>query len=328
MVSQLEADAQRAAAALGVDARISPKVSTVAELVRGTGRPRAAQARRAGGVDRWLPDRPAPRIIDWAARERVPAIYPTREFTQAGGLASYAARWAEAYAGPASDAAASSKGARAGELPIEQPTAYELVLNLKTARAQGITLPAAFTALAARGDRAAWGPTFSTGRSRLEGLRRAGRDDDIRGTVPVGPSGAARDAAREDWVEERDPSRIVLAMATDQRSEQADRRIAPEQVRRAAAGDGIEGGRCAAVELQAEGGVVGRTEPAPAGPLLQHHLHRLAVGIGASRAETIEDALEYIANIRFHVNVLLDVDGHLFNFHKFESLQLRAPIIT
>jgi putative ABC transport system substrate-binding protein len=88
------------------------------------------------------------RILDWAARARVPAIYPSREFTEAGGLASYAARWAESYRWAGVYAARILKGARAGDLPIQQPTAYELVLNLKTARAQGLALPAAFTARA------------------------------------------------------------------------------------------------------------------------------------------------------------------------------------
>jgi putative ABC transport system substrate-binding protein len=88
------------------------------------------------------------RIIDWATQERVPAIYPAREFADDGGLASYAARWAEAYRWVGVYGARILKGAKPGDLPIQQPTVYELVLNLKAARAQELTIPAAFTASA------------------------------------------------------------------------------------------------------------------------------------------------------------------------------------
>ena len=147
MVNQLEADAQRAAAVLGITLHFV-KVSTVAELDAALAdlAPRKPGA-LAVSIDGFLIAQRR-RIIDWAARERVPAIYPNREFTEAGGLASYAARWAEAYHWAGVYAARILKGARAGDLPIQQPTAYELVVNLKTARAQGLTLPAAFTARA------------------------------------------------------------------------------------------------------------------------------------------------------------------------------------
>jgi putative ABC transport system substrate-binding protein len=147
MVSQLEADAQRAASALGITLHFA-RASTVAELDSALAdlTPRKPGA-LAVSIDGFLISQRR-RIIDWAGRERVPAIYPNREFTEAGGLASYAARWAEAYHWAGVYAARILKGAKAGDLPIQQPTAYELVLNLKTARAQGLTLPAAFTARA------------------------------------------------------------------------------------------------------------------------------------------------------------------------------------
>ena len=147
MLSQLEADAERAAAALGMTLHLA-KASTVPELDAALA---GLAARKPGGlavsIDGFLIAE-RQRIVAWAARERVPAIYPTREFTEAGGLASYAARWAEAYHWAGVYAARVLKGARAGDLPIQQPTAYELVLNLKTARAMGLALPAAFTARA------------------------------------------------------------------------------------------------------------------------------------------------------------------------------------
>lgn len=147
MVNQLEADAQRAAAALGITLHLA-KVSTVPELDAALA---DLAARRPGGlavsIDGFLIAERR-RIIAWAARERVPAIYPAREFTDDGGLASYAARWAEAYHWIGVYGARILKGAKPGDLPIQQPTVYELVLNLKTARAQGLALPAAFTARA------------------------------------------------------------------------------------------------------------------------------------------------------------------------------------
>jgi ABC-type uncharacterized transport system substrate-binding protein len=147
MASQLEADAQRAAATLGITLHLT-KASTVPELDAALA---DLAARKPGGlavsIDGFLIAE-RQRILDWAARERVPAIYPNREFTEAGGLASYAARWAESYHVAGVYAARILKGAKAGDLPIQQPTAYELVVNLKTARAQGIALPAAFTSRA------------------------------------------------------------------------------------------------------------------------------------------------------------------------------------
>ncbi len=147
MASQLEADAQRAAATLGITLHLA-KASTVPELDAALA---DLATRKPGGlavsIDGFLIAE-RQRILDWAARERVPAIYPNREFVEAGGLASYAARWAESYHTAGVYAARILKGAKAGELPIQQPTAYELVINLKTARAQGFSLPAAFTARA------------------------------------------------------------------------------------------------------------------------------------------------------------------------------------
>jgi putative tryptophan/tyrosine transport system substrate-binding protein len=147
MIDQLAGDAGRAATAFGVTLHLA-KVATVPELDAALA---DLAARRPGGlavtIDGFLIAERR-RIIAWAARERVPAIYPAREFTDDGGLASYAARWAEAYHWIGVYGARILKGAKPADLPIQQPTAYELVINLKTARAQGLTLPAAFTARA------------------------------------------------------------------------------------------------------------------------------------------------------------------------------------
>jgi putative ABC transport system substrate-binding protein len=80
-------------------------------------------------------------IIDWAARNRLPAMYPAREFVESGGLITYAVNYPDLYFRFASFADRIFKGAKPGELPVEQPTKFELVINLKTARALGLTIP-------------------------------------------------------------------------------------------------------------------------------------------------------------------------------------------
>ena len=80
-------------------------------------------------------------IIDLAARNRLPATYPDREFVQAGGLIAYAVNYPNLYFQFASYIDKILKGAKPGELPVEQPTKFELAINLKTAKALGLTIP-------------------------------------------------------------------------------------------------------------------------------------------------------------------------------------------
>jgi putative ABC transport system substrate-binding protein len=77
-------------------------------------------------------------IIALAASHRLPAIYEDREFVQDGGLISYGPSIAEMTRRSAAFVDKILKGAHPGELPIEQPTDYELVINLKTAKALGL----------------------------------------------------------------------------------------------------------------------------------------------------------------------------------------------
>ncbi len=87
-------------------------------------------------------------IVALAAARRLPAIFPAREFAVDGGLASYGTRWAEMYRVIGANAGRLLKGARPAELPIQRPTTYELVLNLKTAATLGLTLSPTFLARA------------------------------------------------------------------------------------------------------------------------------------------------------------------------------------
>src|SRR6516164_1237869 len=80
-------------------------------------------------------------IIALAAKHRLPAIYEDREFVQDGGLISYGPNIAEMTRRSAAFVDKILKGAKPGDLPIEQPTEFELVINLKTAKALGLTIP-------------------------------------------------------------------------------------------------------------------------------------------------------------------------------------------
>jgi len=82
------------------------------------------------------------RIVEFAAEHRLPAIYESSDFVDAGGLMSFGPNISNLYRGAAVYVDKILKGAKPGDLPIEQPTKFELVLNMKTAKALGISFPA------------------------------------------------------------------------------------------------------------------------------------------------------------------------------------------
>ncbi len=82
------------------------------------------------------------RIVAFAATNRLPAIYPYRTFVDAGGLMSYGVDLSDLSRRAATYVDRILKGAKPAELPIEQPTKFELVVNLKTAKALGLTIAA------------------------------------------------------------------------------------------------------------------------------------------------------------------------------------------
>jgi len=81
------------------------------------------------------------RLVDLAAKHRLPAVYPWREFVAAGGLVSYGLNVAELHRRAAVYVDKILKGAKPANLPVEQPTKFELLINVKTAKELGLTIP-------------------------------------------------------------------------------------------------------------------------------------------------------------------------------------------
>lgn len=82
-----------------------------------------------------------PRMTQLAIRHRLPTMHTYRSFVEAGGLASYGAKWPDLYRRAAQFVDRILKGAKPADIPVEQPTTFELVFNMKTAKALDLTIP-------------------------------------------------------------------------------------------------------------------------------------------------------------------------------------------
>ena len=141
-----------AAASFAVEAIIAP-VRNASELEAFI----AAQAREPNGglvvmTDIFLVAHRA-EITSLAARYRLPAVYPFRLFTELGGLLSYGNDTDDNFRRAATYADRILRGAKPSELPVQAPVKFELVINLKTAKALGLDVPIAAPAARRRGDR-------------------------------------------------------------------------------------------------------------------------------------------------------------------------------
>jgi ABC-type uncharacterized transport system substrate-binding protein len=88
------------------------------------------------------------RVVDLSVKHRLPSIYSSREFVDAGGLMAYGVSYPDLYRRAAKYVDKILKGAKPGDLPIEQPTKFELVINLRTAKSLGLTIPPSLLARA------------------------------------------------------------------------------------------------------------------------------------------------------------------------------------
>ena len=147
MPTALRSATEEAARTLGIELR-TIEVATPDQI------PAGLEAAVAGGTEALvvLPDamfwnERAP-IVALAAKYRMPAVYPEREYADDGGLLAYSQNVSHQFRRAASYVDKILKGAKPGDLPIEQPTKFEMVINLKTAKALGLTIPPSILARA------------------------------------------------------------------------------------------------------------------------------------------------------------------------------------
>jgi putative ABC transport system substrate-binding protein len=127
---------------LAINVRDAPEVERGIEKL--------AQFGNGGLILTAAPSAPVHRdlIIALAARHKLPAVYIERLFVDAGGLMSYGTNFVEQYRSSATYVDRILKGAKPADLPVQAPTKYELIINLKTAKAMGLTVPPSLLARA------------------------------------------------------------------------------------------------------------------------------------------------------------------------------------
>jgi len=81
------------------------------------------------------------RIVEMALKHRLPGMFPTKQFTEEGGLMSYGTSTADLYRRAATYVDKIIKGAKPADLPVEQPTKFEFVINLRIAKQIGVMIP-------------------------------------------------------------------------------------------------------------------------------------------------------------------------------------------
>ena len=131
---------QQAARALGLTLILSPETATVDEF-----RHSFAWMTREGAQALYAPETPInvrhrPLIIELSSKHRLPAIYGSKEFVEAGGMMSYGANFSDLFRRSAVYVDKILKGTKPADLPVEQPSKFELVINLKTAKQLGLTI--------------------------------------------------------------------------------------------------------------------------------------------------------------------------------------------
>jgi putative ABC transport system substrate-binding protein len=88
------------------------------------------------------------RIVELATKHRLPTIFQVRDFVDAGGLMSYGLNYCQHWRSGAPYVDRILKGSKPADLPVQQPTKFELIINLKTAKAIGLNVPSALLGLA------------------------------------------------------------------------------------------------------------------------------------------------------------------------------------
>jgi putative ABC transport system substrate-binding protein len=142
-------DTERAGRAVGLQL-VKAEVSRPQDLARSFDRMVADGAQGLLVLTDPMLSAQAQRIVDLAAHHRLPAMYWAPWFVDAGGLVAYSPDWTAMLRRAASYVDRVLKGARPADLPIEQPTRFDLVVNLKTAKALGLTIPESLLLRAAR----------------------------------------------------------------------------------------------------------------------------------------------------------------------------------